>query len=43
MMLGRRGATVSEEVDIGFSFFYDVEDSTVSMAGIAVEALLSAL
>lgn len=38
-----RRATVSEEVDRGFSFLHDVEDSTVSMAGIAVEALLSAL
>lgn len=36
-------AAVSQEVDPGFSFLYDVEDSTVSMAGMAVEALLSAL
>lgn len=43
MMLSMRGAAVSEEVDRGFSFLCDVEDSTVSMAGIAVEALLSAL
>lgn len=43
MMPGIRGAAVSEEVDRGFSFLYDVEDSTVSMAGIAAEALLSAL
>lgn len=43
MMLGIREAAVSEEVDRGFSFRRDVEDSTVSMAGIAVEALLSAL
>lgn len=43
MMPGIQGAAVSEEVDSGFSSLYDVEDSTVSMAGIAVEALLSAL
>lgn len=42
-MLGVWRAAVSEEVDRGFSFLYDVKDSTVSMAGIAVEALLSAL
>lgn len=43
MMLGIWGAAVSEEVDRGFSFHHDVEDSTVLMAGIAVEAQLSAL
>lgn len=34
---------VSVEVDRGFSFLRDMEDFTVSMAGIAAEPLLSAL
>lgn len=43
MIPGIWGATVSEEVDRGFSLLYDVEGSTALMAGIAAEALLSAL
>lgn len=45
MMLGMQVlyiVAVSAEVDRGFTFLHDVEDSIVLMAWIAVEALLSA-
>lgn len=45
MMLGLRGATVSEEVNRGFSFVHTVEDGAVwngAGGGVAVKALLSA-
>lgn len=42
MMLGMQVVAVSAEVDRGFIFLHNVEDSIVLMAWIAVEALLSA-